>query len=689
MRTPILSLALGAALATQTSGLSINKEHQPRDNHILHFHTPKDVIADSLHNVHLTFRDSTFSGPLDIAYGDCETTTSDSATHHHSLGKLSVKRHAHPERLVWVTPRDAPHNSCLHAFSGRKLVARSEPIAIAQPLQRREELHIADYADAMGPWFDGVAYMTNKEPGVAAVSKAKNSSVAIIGGGMSGLLTSHLLDSVGIHNWHIYESSGRIGGRIRTRYLNNTKPEQYQYQEMGPMRFPVSIHYTEQNETLEIQDHKMVFQLGDTLNKLNNYDPHLAVNFIPFIQNNDNVPADAGGNRLPNGRIPTAGDVSADPDLVYTAAGPNETTIDTAEASYDSYINPADGSLSAEAVASNIFAAHKAAVEHGLFHWSEAGYMRYALNYSTNVADYIGGAGTTPMWGDVYDNVYFAATEFRTIDKGLESLPRAFWPHVANRTSLNFKVSGLSYDDETDKVTVNWRKNPSDLSPVGKEYDYAVVATPFSKVRLWDLPRYSSLLSRAIETLNYSPSCKMSMLFKTRFWEHQEKPVFGGCGSVDIPGVSSVCYPSFNMNGTGPGVVLASYTSGTPARSIAALSEEDYEGLVLRGMVGFHGEIAREQYTGIYNRQCWETDEHQAGAWASPFVGQQDLYLPAYYNTEFKTIFVGEHTSYTHAWIFSALDSAVRGTAQLLLDLGLVDEAKSVVEEWMGRWIKL
>lgn len=30
-------------------------------------------------------------------------------------------------------------------------------------------------------------------------------------------------------------------------------------------------------------------------------------------------------------------------------------------------------------------------------------------------------------------------------------------------------------------------------------------------------------------------------------------------------------------------------------------------------------------------------------------------------------IFVGEHTSYTHAWIASALDSGIRGAVQLLL----------------------
>jgi hypothetical protein len=55
----------------------------------------------------------------------------------------------------------------------------------------------------------------------------------------------------------------------------------------------------------------------------------------------------------------------------------------------------------------------------------------------------------------------------------------------------------------------------------------------------------------------------------------------------------------------------------------------------------------------------------------------------------FWVVLVGEHTSYTHAWIFSALESAVRGTTQLLLDMGLVDEAKEITEFWMARWIHM
>lgn len=73
-------------------------------------------------------------------------------------------------------------------------------------------------------------------------------------------------------------------------------------------------------------------------------------------------------------------------------------------------------------------------------------------------------------------------------------------------------------------------------------------------------------------------------------------------------------------------------------------------------------------------------------------------------------IFVGEHTSYTHAWIASAIESGVRGSVQLLLgkftllcipnalppslislnaELGLIDEAKAVVGKWMARWISV
>ncbi len=39
--------------------------------------------------------------------------------------------------------------------------------------------------------------------------------------------------------------------------------------------------------------------------------------------------------------------------------------------------------------------------------------------------------------------------------------------------------------------------------------------------------------------------------------------------------------------------------------------------------------------------------------------------------------------------VASALESGIRGSVQLLLDLGLVDEAKQITKTFMARWISI
>jgi monoamine oxidase len=621
------------------------------------FDGPFSVSYDSLHNIHVSFAED-FEGRVQIVHGECGMSTS--AHRHHEVGSSFVKRGASPDRFVWVVPMDAIHHGCLHAYSDDELIGRSAPISIAEPLHKREV--ISEVADVSGPWFDGIAAMASKENTEVFVSEAKSKSIVIVGGGMSGLLTSHLLDSVGIHDWHIMESSGRVGGRIRTKYLAGSKPDEYQYQEMGPMRFPVSIRYADTNETLDIQDHKMVFQLGDVLNELNGNDPELEVKFIPWIQSSPNLPANSNGYRLPNGQIPSRAQIAANASL--TTQAQNITDMDAVEEASEALEEFIDATPERiRNVSTNVYAQHKAAIEKGLFQWSEAAYLKYELNMSADVVDYTAGAGLSPMWGTWYDTAYFAATTWRTIDKGLESLPRAFYPLVKDRLTLNRTIEELAYDEDSGRVSVHWRDDPFNVTTESADYDYAVVAAPFSKVRLWKLPQYSSLLTRAIQTMNYQQSCKVALHYKTRFWEKLDPPIIGGCGATDIYGVGSVCYPAYEINSTWPGVILASYASGTPARSVAGLTDEEHVGLIYRAMIEVHGQVAADEYTGNYDRQCWENDKHQAGvrhlpfgpaniltsmqAWAAPFVGQQELYIPAYYETEFKTIFIGEHTSYT------------------------------------------
>lgn len=116
-------------------------------------------------------------------------------------------------RFVWITPEDTPTKGCLHAFSDLGVVGSSEAIEVTHDtLAKRNTL--SSINDPYGAWFDGVAYLQAKEPDAAFVAAKKDQKIGIVGGGMAGLMSALLLDSVGIHNWEISESSERIGGYV-------------------------------------------------------------------------------------------------------------------------------------------------------------------------------------------------------------------------------------------------------------------------------------------------------------------------------------------------------------------------------------------------------------------------------------------------------------------------------------------
>ncbi|KAF3405290.1 L-amino-acid oxidase [Talaromyces pinophilus] len=639
---------------------------------ILDFKGPLTVEAGGIANIHISYTHP-LSGPLSLHYGSCSSPLSHPKEYHyHHIGSTAVgdhpfaKRHVdwedqRPQRFVWLVPELAQDGGCLFAYSGADIVGRSEPVTVMKRRSKRHGIILGEIGDVEGPWFDGVEYLSAKEPHERFVAQAKKKSIGILGAGMSGLMSALLLESVGVHDWKIIEASNRLGGRVHTAYLDNTTGAEYQYQEMGPMRFPVDL--TLGNETVEINDHKMVFQLADVLNKINGNSPEYIVNFIKWIQSNSNAPKSNS-----------------------TTTYSNITAATAASDGYNRFINLTDDKLFA--AAKNVFTAHRSAVDAGILDFSESGYIKYVLGADNDITDEIDTLSDNyDSW--YYDSVYFSASTWKTIDQGLNRLPLAFTPLVENRTMFGTAVQEISYNETTDKVMVGYRLDPFQQEADTIDFDYVITAVPFTKVRLWRLPGYSSLLQRAINTLQYETACKVALKYKTRFWEHLDKPIFGGCGSTSIPAIGSICYPSYNLNASGPGVLLGSYISGTTCQSLGALTDIEHVSLVQRAIVEIHGSIASEQFTGSYSRKIWANDEFQAGDWAAPAAGQQELYLPAYFRTEYKTIFVGEHTSYTHAWIWSALESAVRGTTQLLLDMGLVDEAKQITGEWMARWIRV
>lgn len=181
------SILLGPAVAGPSASLPIA------------FEGPRSVEAGGAHNIHISYLDAV-DGELSFHYGSCGAAAAGDC--HHAVGKTYVGQHPsaakhrdvafdqRPTRFVWLPPTDAPDAGCLHAFSAGRLVGRSQPIQVARKKSRRQSIPIADYVDPEGPWFDGVEYLQAKEPGEAFVCKAKAKTIGIIGGGMSGLMTS-------------------------------------------------------------------------------------------------------------------------------------------------------------------------------------------------------------------------------------------------------------------------------------------------------------------------------------------------------------------------------------------------------------------------------------------------------------------------------------------------------------------
>ncbi|KAJ5463892.1 hypothetical protein N7475_007027 [Penicillium sp. IBT 31633x] len=666
--------------------------------------TSETVRRGELANVHLNWLNEP-SNTIKSVYASCDSKKS--STKETVIGQFSIPDHP-PQRLAWAVPDDAPTRHCVYVYgldnqnAIQKVLGKSRPVSIQSKPRKRSmadaEIPLLKDFDAQGAWFDGVAKIKSKvanNGGVGSNGSPKNTSVAIVGGGISGLATGLMLDSIGVHNWEIIEASDRVGGRFRTKYVADTQ----EWAEMGPMRLPHSVTYKDDNETLLYTDHQLTFQMAKILNHMNNNASEWKIDFIPWIQHSSNELYDQETRRHPDGRIPTRAEIEEDPSLkdpaVMTSASYSKT-----ESQMHKILKDEE---TLKSLQRDVWRAHKTAMDQGLDDWSEQAMMRHVFKASQNITDEIWTSSDYDVfWDELHHNSNLALdgskdsmgeTEWLCIDGGFNRLSDAFLPHVRDRLTLNRKirkVESIPGRDGNTRTRLSWYPNVSNRTFESKEYDYTIMAVPFTMTRFMDLPKFSSVLDRAISEagLRFKSACKVALLFSERFWEKGDRPIFGGYSKPSSDSVGALYYPVYGLNESRPGLIMH-YRGGDWSDRFVSFSDEEHVQTVLDSIVSLHGEQARDLYTGDYERLCWLQDEHTATSWCRPDVAQHELYIPAYHQTEHNTIFIGEHTAPTQAWVSSSLHSSIRGSIQLLLELGLVDEAKELNQRWMGRWIKL
>ncbi|WP_260610955.1 FAD-dependent oxidoreductase, partial [Streptomyces sp. WAC06614] len=135
--------------------------------------------------------------------------------------------------------------------------------------------------------------------------------------------------------------------------------------------------------------------------------------------------------------------------------------------------------------------------------------------------------------------------------------------------------------------------------------------------------------------------------------------VIGGGSTTDNPN-RFMFQPSYPVEGSAGGVVLASYSWADDALKWDAFDEEERYPRALAGLQDVYGQRIEVFYTGVGRTQSWMRDPYAYGEASVLLPGQHTELFPHVRTPEGRLHFAGCHTSVKPAWIEGALESAVR-----------------------------
>eukprot|EP01127_Copromyxa_protea_P005372 TRINITY_DN15310_c0_g1_i1.p1 TRINITY_DN15310_c0_g1~~TRINITY_DN15310_c0_g1_i1.p1 ORF type:complete len:658 (-),score=101.61 TRINITY_DN15310_c0_g1_i1:129-2102(-) len=523
-------------------------------------------------------------------------------------------------------------------------------------------------------------------------SITKDSKIAIVGAGMSGLYAAMILESLGFTNYEILEANNRPGGRIYTHHFGDQWSGQHDYFDVGAMRFP----------EIPISDRLIGTKPWSLLNKLGLEREEV---MEPYYLSSDNCFLYFNGTRL------------------QTGSEQEEPATDPLH--FGDQYHGGKGSAVPDEFAAKDYS-----------YWLDPVYKEFKLALAENFDD----GFNKLMASDHYSTRgYLLTKEGLQLPKGLKRLPASVvsWFETMDSASglydLAFSESvmdSLDFDYPTSTLGVDeikwWRfkegsevlvkkmlqsgiKTPqysttvTKITPVdpkgckvaesiqlhfdnstSRQYDHVISTVPLSVFRTLNTEECNLSYKKrlALRTLHYDQSVKVAIQFKTRWWE-TKFGIYGGKSSTDLP-VRTIVYPSYGFKtdeagnhhpGDGSGVLIVSYTWAQDAARIGALAAKDphkLKDICLSNLATVHGLEVRfleENFQAIFAHD-WYQDKHAQGAFALYGPGQFSSLFAAIVRPEMdqRLHFAGEATSVHHAWIVGSLNSAYRTVWEMLDD---------------------